>query len=71
MQPERVTVTVDGKKVEIPRGVLNFRDLVKAFQADPKTSKITVVSTPTPATTIGGNDSFTINGGEVFTTTHP
>ena len=64
-----VDVTVDGVKVKVEAGMYSFRDIVALTNANPKTYRMSVVS-PTPATTVNGNDSFTIRGGEAFTTTH-
>jgi hypothetical protein len=68
--PATVTITVDGKKVQVTPGVLHFRDLVTSSRSHPKTSAFTVVTTPTQASQINGNDSYNIQGGEVFTTMH-
>jgi hypothetical protein len=69
MNPQKVNVTVDGVKVSVEPGIYSFHDIVAITNANPKTYKFSVVN-PTPATTINGNDSFTIRGGEAFTTTH-
>jgi len=70
VKPQLVKITVDGKVVQIEPGLLTFQELVSATGSNPKTSKFTIVSTPTPPSAINGNDSYTIQGGEVITTTH-
>jgi hypothetical protein len=69
-----VSVTIDGKKVNVIPGPISFQDLVShtvsQASGSPKITKFTVTS-PTPASTINGNDSFVIQGGEVITSVHP
>jgi hypothetical protein len=66
MRPETVTVTINGKKVQVPAGLHSFKELVQATGA-PSTTKSFSVSVTAPASTIGGNDSYNIVGGETLT----
>lgn len=69
MSNSLVTVTVDGKSVQIPAGTYSFADLVRLFGASPKTTKLTVAQ-PSKPTAVNGNDSYSVGGGETFTTVH-
>ena len=65
--PRLVTITVNGVAHPIPKGLISFQDLVQAAKLPLTTKQLTVVSTVTQATSIKGNASYTIVGGEVFT----
>lgn len=67
---QTVTITVDGKTITLPPGIYPFGDLVLMANAPKTTKSIAVNSTVSKASTIGGNDSYDIAGGEVFTTSH-
>lgn len=61
-----VTVTVNGTKVRIPSGTTTFAELA-GLLGKPAAKMITLVSSATPPSTIGGNDSYRVAGGETFT----
>jgi hypothetical protein len=64
-QAGQVPVIIDGRTVFVQPGVMPFRELVAAGALDKETGSLDVVST------IGGNHSVTIRGGEVFRTSVP
>lgn len=64
---DKVTVTMNGKKVIVPAGLHSFKEIIQATGA-PASTKSIAVSVTAPASTIGGNDSYNIVGGETFTT---
>jgi len=66
-----VPVTIDGTVRNIAPGVYSFAEL-KAVANQPKATLFTInQNSPSPNSTIGGNGSVTIRGGEVMTSTHP
>ena len=68
-----VTITVNGKQIQIEAGTASFQNIVAAAgqmgAATPKTAKLITVSSAAPSqgSTIGGNGSYNIIGGEVLT----
>jgi hypothetical protein len=62
----KVNVTVDGKTVSIAPGTYGFTDLVGHLGASSKTTSLTV-GQPSKASTVNGNDSYQVGGGETFT----
>jgi hypothetical protein len=72
LYPHKTTITVNGTKVKIQEGRNSFQSIIAAAQTDgasvvasPKS--IAVTPPAVQATTIGANDSYEINGGEVMT----
>jgi hypothetical protein len=65
--PHRVTVTVNGTAYKIEPGVFSFREFAAAVgHVGAKTATITTAH-PVQPTTVNGNDSLEILGGEAFT----
>jgi hypothetical protein len=64
--PLSVIVTVNGKKITVPAGIHSFKELVQATGVSAATKQFAVTPV-TPASTINGNDSYQIVGGEVLT----
>lgn len=69
MDSKTVTISVDGRKVQITPGLTSFHEIVSATGVVPTTKSFSV-SVPAPASTIGGNDSYNIVGGETLTSSH-
>lgn len=71
LAPHKTSITVNGTKVKIAEGTNSFQQIVDAALNDNVTltnpTTITVVSTVSKASSIKGNDSYVIDGGEVFT----
>jgi len=67
---EYVSITIDGKKYNVPPGVSSLAELVAVTGINKKTAKLTVsVAAPSQSSTINGNDSYNVIGGEVMTST--
>lgn len=65
-----VQITIDGVKVLIPAGQNDLASFIKHGLLNTKTNQLSLVSHPSPASTVNGNDSFNVQGGEVFTSVH-
>ena len=65
-----VSITIDGKVYKVVQGLTSLRSIVGVTGINGKTYSLSVVSTPSKASTINGNDSYLIQGGEVFTSVH-
>lgn len=67
--PAKVSVTVNGKTYQVEPGLYSLRSFEQAVGLK-KTAQLSITTPhPTQATTINGNDSLTILGGEVMTAT--
>jgi len=66
--PAKVTITVNNKTYSIEPGTYSLRDFEQQVGLK-QTASLSVGSRPALATTIKGNDSFQIIGGEVITST--
>ena len=65
-----VTVTVDGVKKTVEAGRYALKTFETVIGSKTPFAKLTITTAaPTQATTINGNDSFVIQGGEAFTST--
>lgn len=65
-QPQFVTITINGKKYQVPPGNYSFQELAQVTGGT--VHAFTVVTAATAqATVINGNDSFPVRGGEVLT----
>lgn len=67
---QTVNITIDGKVYSVPAGTTDLKALVKQLALHPLTTQLSVSSRPSTSTTINGNDSITLTGGEVFTSVH-
>lgn len=67
---ETVQITIDGVKYQVSPGFTSLSDLIKVTKINAKTAKLTVgTAAPVQASSIKGNDSYNIIGGEVMTST--
>jgi len=61
------TVKINGVKKKLETGIYSFPELINALGLRASTTQIVVsVTAPAQASTINGNDSFQIIGGESF-----
>jgi hypothetical protein len=69
LYPHKVPITIDGVVVKCEQGTNSFQNIIDAAGSVAAKGKVklTVVSTVSKASTIGPNDSYVIDGGEVFT----
>ena len=66
--PAKVSITVNGKTYSVEPGTYSLRDFEQQVGLK-KTATLSINLRPSLATTINGNDSFIIIGGEVITST--
>lgn len=71
--PHKVTITVNGASVKINQGTNSFNDIVAAAKekgginiANPKSFAVNTAAAAQNST-IGGNQSYVISGGEILT----
>lgn len=66
--PRFVNVTVNGTKFNVEPGIYSLRDF-EGLVGLKKTASLSIQSRPSLPTTVNGNDSIQIIGGEVITST--
>lgn len=67
---EKVTITIDGTKYQIPAGTHSLKDIAGYTGLSAKLAKLTVSSAaPAQANSVTANGSYNFIGGEVFTST--